>query len=492
MRMNTLLTLVMTGLFCQISPGLSAQNQLSLEEAVLVAQRLSPMAREAYATWQAAEAQYRLAIANQGFSLDMAATLPGLNRQIEPLLLDDGTQSFITRSQSYSYSSLQARQPLPFSGGTLHVSSGLHFIHNFGQLRSSFWQSTPLLLEVQQPILQPNRWRWDRQIAESARQHASLQYRVSMENLAQEARTRFFEALAGQIASRHAIHTLQVLDTLAGIARQRRTLGSATEGEWLQIRQQQLQAATLVEQLDRQSHAARSRLAHMLGLDPVMLPVLAAPSAPGQTQADWDFLRHRMMAQAASLSDQRLQSLHLSRSVAEAQARHSFRADVILSLGLNQTGNSLLEAYKSPQWRQFGTVAVQVPLASAGRKQAELTMLHQQEQALRAQTTRQELELTVAWEQLVAEWDLGNQQLSRTALIDSMARRGHELAVQRYLLGRGSLPDVLLAQQSWETAQVAHFQALQDRWLALGQLRLLTLFDPRFDQPLPWPPAPQP
>ena len=313
-----------------------------------------------------------------------------------------------------------------------------------------------------------------------------------MESLAQETRSRFFDALGTQLAARQARLALQTLDTLATIARQRYSLGSTTEGDWLQIRQQQLQAAGQARQLEQQSLAATIRLAQLLGHDSQELPALLPPSEPGSQPFDWELLRQRMTVHAASLNDNRLQSLHLARNLAETQAKYRVRADLVMSLGLNQTGRNMQESYKAPQWRQFGTVAVQVPLVSSGRKQAGLAILHHQHQALEAEAARQELDLEASFNKLEADWTWGEQQLARAAEIEAMAQRVHQLAVQRYLLGRGTLMEVLLAMQSLETAREAHFQALANRWLALGELRLLTLYDPRFDQPLPWPASPQP
>ncbi len=95
--------------------------------------------------------------------LSLSGDLPGLTRQIESILQDDGTQAFVPRSQSYGGAYLVLRQPIPWTGGELQLISGLYRSQNFAPWENVSWQSLPIMMRFNQPLFRQAPMIWQSQ-----------------------------------------------------------------------------------------------------------------------------------------------------------------------------------------------------------------------------------------------------------------------------------------------------------------------------------------
>ena len=101
--------------------------------------------------------------------ITVSGEAPGLIRSISDVQQDDGSVRYVSQSRTFSNIGLALQQPLPLSGGTLFLRSGLSRIDLFGGLSSNQWQSSPLVIGLIQPIFQFNPMRWERQIDKPGR-----------------------------------------------------------------------------------------------------------------------------------------------------------------------------------------------------------------------------------------------------------------------------------------------------------------------------------
>ena len=69
------------------------------------------------------------------------------------------------------------------------------------------------------------------------------------------------------------------------------------------------------------------------------------------------------------------------------------------------------------------------------------------------------------------------RQLAIAAKADTVARKGFDIAKQRYLIGKIDIINLRDAQSSNDNATISFIRSLQDYWINYYQLRKLTLFD---------------
>ena len=82
----------------------------------------------------------------------------------------------------------------------------------------------------------------------------------------------------------------------------------------------------------------------------------------------------------------------------------------------------------------------------------------------------------------VQNFMMQQRQLAIAAKADTVARKGFDIAKQRYLIGKIDIINLRDAQSSNDNATISFIRSLQDYWINYYQLRKLTLFDFRANQ----------
>ena len=159
-RPATYLTLLALG----AAPAYARQPAapLTLEQAVQRAVENGPSAQAARRSVEAARWRDKAFGARLMPQLSLQATAPNLNRAIVPVVQPDGKTLYLAQRQMESSFSVTARQPLPFSGGSLFVSTGLSRLDVYGDKGATrLYQSSPVIIGITQGIFRPNRLAWD-------------------------------------------------------------------------------------------------------------------------------------------------------------------------------------------------------------------------------------------------------------------------------------------------------------------------------------------
>lgn len=96
--------------------------------------------------------------------LYMTATLPNLTNNISSIALSDGSEKFVNRSYMTSSVLFTANQLIPFTGGTISLSSGLTRLDNYSPLRTISYNFNMFNLSYSQSISTFNAYRWEKKI----------------------------------------------------------------------------------------------------------------------------------------------------------------------------------------------------------------------------------------------------------------------------------------------------------------------------------------
>ena len=135
---------------------------LTLSEAIEMARRNSPEAIAARHAFRASYWNWRSFRAKQLPSLTLTSD-PSLNRSIQSVTLEDGSDKFVHRNQLSVDASLEIQQNIALTGGKVLLKTGLERLDMFTDNISSY-KSTPVVVGYEQDLFGFNDLKWERRI----------------------------------------------------------------------------------------------------------------------------------------------------------------------------------------------------------------------------------------------------------------------------------------------------------------------------------------
>ena len=113
--------------------GDTLQLRLTLDEVIGIAREQSPMATMARHQFRSSYWEYRAYQASFLPRLSLNSTLPDINRSIDKIVKDDGTEDFVSRSVMNTSVEMELSQNVGFTGGNIFLNSSLQRIDNLGE-----------------------------------------------------------------------------------------------------------------------------------------------------------------------------------------------------------------------------------------------------------------------------------------------------------------------------------------------------------------------
>lgn len=464
-----------------------AQNemQLSLGQAIAVAQQHSPSAIAAQHTLRSAYWAYRSYLASYKPSVTLTSS-PQFNRGIEQVIQPDGTNNFVHVSQVNTDVTLQITQSIPLTGGSLFVNSSLLRDDQIeGNGRTSY-RSQPITIGYQQNLLGYNEMKWNRRIEPLRWQEAQKQYSETMELVASQACNLFFELATAQTNVDIARSNLASADTLCHMAEGRYNIGTITENEMLQLQLNKLREETNLLDADVSLQEAIENLRNFLDLPTTMqisvlpdddIPQIEVPMAEAlelakQNSPDPDYYK-RMQQESRQ-------------NLAYTRASTGLKADLYLRFGLSQTGHELGDAYRDPTDMQYASVSVSIPILDWGRGKGRrrVTQSNVNLADIHAEQGMKSFEQNVT--KMVQQFNLQSRRVMVASQADKTAERRYEVARRLYVMGKSTILDLNSAISEKDSARRNYIQSLSTYWSLYYGLRSMTGYDFSMNIPITW------
>lgn len=462
--------------------------RLTLDEVVALAQSDAPDAllastrwKRDYWTFKSFQADFRPNI------LLNASTLPLFNRSIEPITLSTGEEAYVARAYMDNQVNLSLQQDVALTGGTVYFGSGLGRLDVFETKdvnASRSYLSNPLNLGFVQPLFQFNAMKWRRRIEPVAFKESEKSYSEQMEAVASRAAALFFNLLTSQLDAIAAQQDKNNADTLLVLSRGRFEVGKIAETDLLQVELNALDAETRLAEAQLNMQTNSEQLRDFLDLQgdikfelvpPYDLPAVMID--PEQALAYASQNRSAMVAY-----DRRL--LEANREVERAKGDAGITAQLEGRFGLTQTGPELNQVYNELIDQEVVSFGISVPIADWGKSKArrEVAMSNLELEQRQIDQERENFKRTVVLK--AQQFDLVRRNTEIAERYLESARKRYEITYQRYLIGKISVTDLNLALADQESARRGYLQAVRDFWMALYEIRGLTLYDFTKDQSL--------
>src|SRR6056297_795257 len=131
-------------LFPLLSLHAQEKHKYTFEEVILTARQQSPQAVLARHRFRGSYWEYRTYRAEFLPTLTMNTVIPDLNRSIERITLQDGTDAFVPRSLVNSSANLELNQNIGLTGGSIYMSSDLQRIDILSEDGGTSYLSYPV------------------------------------------------------------------------------------------------------------------------------------------------------------------------------------------------------------------------------------------------------------------------------------------------------------------------------------------------------------
>ena len=459
-------------------PGVAgAQQQITLQQAITMAQQQGLQARAARSSLESArhnEASFNASLLPQ---LSLQGNLPRYNRSIIPVIQPDGSTQFRPLTQTTTDLALTMSQQLPFTGGSLFVSSSLERFTVTGQQNVKTWSSTPVEFGLRQDIFRPNTARWNQKQQDAQIELSERLYLESMEEIAIQTTQAFFDVYSAQTGLNNAITNAAVNDTLFTLNKGRYEVGRIGENDLLQSELALLRSRASVQaarlRYDRALAALRLalNLPNGTGIQVVMtndVPAVAADTTRAVAEA---------MKNRAAVSDVALQDVTAKRRVVEARLAQGLGATVQASFGLNNSAPEAGLAYENLLQSRAFSLSVEMPLWQWGARSQAVQAARSDQERVTSNSEATMRQTAHEAHFAVLELEQAATNLGITAKADTVAGKRFEVAYNRYVIGRITIDNLYIAQSEKDQALNEFVQALRGYWIAYYNLRRATLFD---------------
>ena len=457
---------------------LSAQQEpmnLTLTDAIRIAQQHSPEAQAARHTYRSAYWNYRFYKANYLPSLTLTSS-PTFNEQINKITQPDGTNLFIKQNQLSTDVSLTINQNIPLTGGNFFVKSSLTRLDEFENDVIAY-NTQPIVVGYQQTLLGYNSLKWDKRIEPVRFREARKNYNEALELVASQACNLFFGLAAAQANLDIAASNYASADTLYRYAEGRYNIGTITENEMLQLEINKLSGETDMMNARIEVEDQMQTLRSFLGIqDDVDIRVLPDNEVPDFQVPMAEALQMAMQNSPEPEMYERLK-LQSRSNLAYAKGNAGLKADLYVQFGLSQTGDKLRDSYRDPMNQYYASIGISLPILDWGRSKGQVRVARSNVDLVNTQAEQgmKDFELNVC--KMVRQFNLQRQYVQVAAKADRTADRRYEVAKRLYILGKSTILDLNSATTEKDSARRNYISALRTYWSLYYGLRSMTGYD---------------
>ena len=455
-----------------------AQNEelnLTLSQAIEIAQQHSPEAQAARHTYRAAYWNYRFYKANYLPSVTLSSS-PSFNKQISKITQPDGTNLFIKQNQLSVDMDLKINQNIWFTGGSLFVRSNVQRLDEL-ENNVTAYNTQPVVIGYEQALFGYNSLKWNRRIEPVRFREARKAYNEALELVASQTSNFFFNLATAQTNLDIASSNYASADTLYRYAQGRYNIGTITENEMLQLEINKLTEETNMMNARIEVEDQMQILRSFLGINrEVALKVITEEEVPNFEIPMADALRMAFENSPEPDTYERMK-LQSRSNLAYAKANAGLKADLYVQFGLSQTGDKFADSYRNPMNQQYASIGISLPILDWGRGKGQVRVAKSNMDLVNTQAEQgmKDFELNVA--RMVRQFNLQNQYVEVAAKTDRTADRRYEVAKRLYILGKSTILDLNAAITEKDAARRSYISALKSYWSLYYGLRSMTGYD---------------
>lgn len=478
MKQKILLSLFILYLCTGSAYSQSKSITLTLDDAIALAADSSLTAFRYKNMYRSSYWAYRSYRANRLPSLTLDLIPAQYYRNMAQRYDSESDMDIFREQQMFSASGgLSLQQNVDFLGGTLYANTELDYLYNFGDTRYSQFSSIPFQIGYSQNLLGYNAYRWERKIEPLKYERARQELIYNIESLSGTVVDYFFGLALAQANYDLAVRNAAATDTLCRVGERKYAIAAISQADLLTLRLDAVNARNSLQNARIELRRAMHTLTSYLGLDKETVIHLTLPSVPELRTIDVDEALAYAKANNPTLLAHEQNILEARQTVDRTSKELYFNASVNASVGFNQVGEHITDAYHRPLAQNVVTIGVSVPLVDWGVRKGKLNMargnLSVVETAAQQEEVSIEQEVTMAVGDSYVQHGLIESASQAVQLAELVYTQTH----RRFLIGEADVNALLLAQNRKQTAEQNYIGALRSFWQTYYKLRRLTLHD---------------
>ena len=451
---------------------------LNMQQVVQLAQENSISAMSNRNTFAAQYWSYRSYKAELKPSLNLSANLAQFNRSLVALQdYNTGTISYRANYNLSNDATLYVSQSVPWTGGTLSLSTSLSRLDQYSPARLTTYYAQPIYLSYAQSLWGFNRFKWDKKTEPKQYEVAKRQYIESMEQVNQTAVSYFWSYVSAKESYDRASKSFEDSKRLfeAGLARF--SMGTITRDDLMQIEVSMLNDSLSLTSSKVSLRSALNRLCSYIGYkEDTELNLIIDYEIPDIT-LDYDDVLDRALENSSFNLNQEISYTNTERNIAQAKANRGMSASVNARFGMSGSADRLGDTFVQLKDQEVVGVSLNIPILDWGLARGRLRMAE-----ANALTTRNSLEQSMIdyRQNLFTQVMQFNDQHSRCEISKraaKLAEDSYQLALKSF--GNGSMDMTKLDQikQKRDSALSSYLSNVASFWSSYFGIRKATLFD---------------
>ena len=450
--------------------------ELTLDRAMEIACLNSVDAAVAVNQLKSAYWQFRTYKANRLPELVFSGTLPTFNNNYNTYQNSDGTYGYVRSNWLGLTGELSVTQNIPFTGGTLSLSTGLDMTRQLGPGAYNEFLAIPVALTLSQPLFSVNTFRWDKKIEPVRYAESKAAYMEDMETVRLNTINYFFNYLLAVENLKIAEQNLENADQLYSVAEERRKIGQISETELMQLRLSALQAKADVTQCRSSLNSNMFTLRAFLGLSErdTIVPVL--PEAVPLPSLEYEDVLDKALQNSSFAQNILRRKLEADYAVATAKGQR-YQVDLNVSVGYSGVNRELAVAYNDFRDQEVVSVGLSIPILDWGKRKGQVKVAESNRDVVRSQLRQEELDFNQNIFLLTENFNNQAGQLALARESDRVASARYRTSVESFLIGRMSVLELNDARDAKDLARQDYVQQLYYYWFYYYNIRSVTLWD---------------
>lgn len=336
-------------------------------------------------------------------------------RSISEVLQSDGSLRYIERNYLNPSLNLNVSQVLPFTGGSINLSSSLNNARDFNNKTSSF-SSNWVNLSYQQTVNGFNSYKWRNRMNFLSIKKDSIDYVKEKIKLKYEVSKSYLETQLVQLKidlfTANIQKTEKIIIELEEKLKYGRTL--KIEVEQSKIVLEQLKSQQKINELEYISgiNSLKNMMKDTSNSSYLLLPVKKI----NNYELDKNELKQAIRNNGFDI-EKTIKLLESDASIDKAKKEGAMSINFQLGMGLNSSANNIYNLYEKPSQSQFVTIGTRIPILDWGkaRKNEMIARLEKENTELSLDENEEKIDEQIN--------DLTNYQFSLTEKVNSLEKQ---------------------------------------------------------------------
>jgi outer membrane protein TolC len=372
---------------------------------------------------------------------------------------------------------LSVSQNFEATGGTFTLSSNLDYMRNFGENMRTQYSSVPVRLGYSQSLFGFNRFKWEKKIEPLKYEKAKKQFLYSRENLSETAVNHFFNLAMAKAEHEMAQENVLSADSLLLAGKERSRISTISQADLLTLQLDLINAENALENAVIQLRKTSSQFISFFNLERDLGIDLILAEKPDEIHITVEEALEHLKNNNPDILSYQQQLLESEQEVEQTNRTAGFNASFSASVGFNQAGDRLVDAYTDPSRQDIAGVTLSIPIVDWGIRKGRANMAKNNLKATQLTVQQNELDLEQEVITTIAEFIQQQRLIKKSAEALEMALTSYQINKQRFIVGKADINTLTLSLNRRMQAQRNYISALSNYWKTYYTIRKLTLFD---------------